>query len=916
MSERVTGNGEVSVEGPKSWLSVNTSLYAVVACAILPALSIILYNGFTLREQVLSEARNRLDNLTESIATLQSEKTHLARTLGHTLAALPQVRHFDALDCSNLFAHLLHENKALANIVLLDATGKVQASALPASNDLDLSDRTSFRDAVRTKSFSAGDFMVSRIAKVPVMQFSTPVLDENSRLLGVVLVTYDLGKYHPFFAQLTLPADSRLTLMDRGGVRLLALAKGSDPPPIGQPIVAENWRTIVESKEESGSFIATRYDGTTVLFYFSKLRLLESEPPYMVVLLNIPLSVIYRQADKTLMANLALMAGAALLAMIIARLLGRKLVGRQVEAIKESEERFRQLFDNMQEGLAIYRPVDQGQDFVFVSLNRAGQALGNVTLNDVAGRRVTDVFPSVRQFGLLEAMRRVHSTGEPEHLPLNIYSDNRLTHSAENYVFRLPSGLVVTLFSDTSVQRMAEEALRESERKFRTLFESMTEGAAVHEMVYEAPGKAVDYRILDVNRSFERQTGIDRSKAVGALASLVYGSDAPPYLDIYARVAEGAEPEWFETYFPPLNKHFRISAFSPDKGRFVTIFQDITEAKLLEEKLKKSESKLRATLNSLPAMISYWDANLRNGFANQTYLQWFGINADTIDGMHLRDVIGEESFTSNQPYIQGVLAGTAQAFERAAKNPDGHSIRHSFVQYIPDVADGAVLGFYSLITNITQVKTAEIALMASLREKEVLLKEIHHRVKNNLQIISSLLSLQEKGIENPEAQRILLDCQGRVMSMALVHDQLHRSDNLGGIDMAPYLGELLRRLAIGYKGKRDITMELAIASIALSLDQAIPFGLIANELATNAFKHAFNGVQKGTITISAVRNGQNVAFTIADNGKGLPGDFSLDGQSTLGLQIVTLLANQLHGTLAVESDGGTRFRLEFPIDRD
>jgi two-component sensor histidine kinase len=177
------------------------------------------------------------------------------------------------------------------------------------------------------------------------------------------------------------------------------------------------------------------------------------------------------------------------------------------------------------------------------------------------------------------------------------------------------------------------------------------------------------------------------------------------------------------------------------------------------------------------------------------------------------------------------------------------------------------------------------------------------------------LSLQEQGLNNPDAQRILLDCQGRVMSMALVHDQLHRSSNLGGIDMGPYLGELLHRLAASYMGDRDISLEMDIPSIALTLDQAIPFGLIVNELATNAFKHAFNGRTKGTVGVRASVRDENVSVTVEDDGCGLPRDFKLDGLTTLGLQIVTLLTSQLHGTLSVEPNGGAHFRIEFPLHR-
>ena len=144
-------------------------------------------------------------------------------------------------------------------------------------------------------------------------------------------------------------------------------------------------------------------------------------------------------------------------------------------------------------------------------------------------------------------------------------------------------------------RKEAEEELRESEKKFRSLYTSMTELAVIHEVVYDAGGKAVDYRILDCNPAFTAATGIPRETAVGGLASKVYGTGEPPYLDIYARVAETGIPDHFETYFSAMGRHFSISVFSPWKGRFVTLATDITDRIEADAKVKESERKLQGT---------------------------------------------------------------------------------------------------------------------------------------------------------------------------------------------------------------------------------------------------------------------------------------------------------------------------------
>ncbi len=262
---------------------------------------------------------------------------------------------------------------------------------------------------------------------------------------------------------------------------------------------------------------------------------------------------------------------------------------QQVEArtreLRESEERFRQVFDNMAEAMVVYRTVDGGQDFEFVDVNHTAQSMSKIDPEGFIGRRVTEVFPAVAEIGLLDVFRRVYGTGVAERLPLCHYQDNRVAHWTENFVFKLPSGMIVALYSDTSAQRMAEQALRDSEERFRSLFESMTEGAAIHELVRSPSGAAVDYRILDVNPSYEQLTGITRAQALGMEASRLYGTESPPYLDTYAAVASTGRPTLFETYFSPLDKHFRISVFSPGPDRFVTIFQDSTDQKRFEKEI-------------------------------------------------------------------------------------------------------------------------------------------------------------------------------------------------------------------------------------------------------------------------------------------------------------------------------------------
>jgi two-component sensor histidine kinase len=208
---------------------------------------------------------------------------------------------------------------------------------------------------------------------------------------------------------------------------------------------------------------------------------------------------------------------------------------------------------------------------------------------------------------------------------------------------------------------------------------------------------------------------------------------------------------------------------------------------------------------------------------------------------------------------------------------------------------------------------AENRIAASLQEKEVLLREIHHRVKNNMQIISSLLRLQASGLTDPAALASLQISQDRIRSMALVHEGLYRSSDLSRIDFAEYVRKLTGRLfSINARLRTDITLHIEIEDILLDVNRAVPCGLIINELVTNALKHAFPDGRKGDIFIRmAAYKQKGFSLTVADNGVGIPAGIDLRSSDSLGIQIVGDLVQQLRGTLRVNTERGVQFTIRF-----
>jgi two-component sensor histidine kinase len=253
------------------------------------------------------------------------------------------------------------------------------------------------------------------------------------------------------------------------------------------------------------------------------------------------------------------------------------------------------------------------------------------------------------------------------------------------------------------------------------------------------------------------------------------------------------------------------------------------------------------------------------------------------------------------------------ATETRALGPNGTSLAIERTLYPIRAASGAMVGV--ILRDVTAQRAASLAVMESLREKEALLQEVHHRVKNNLQIICSLIHLEASSMENssPMADS-LADMEARVSAMALVHDLLYLSDDLSHIDSASYVQQLVAQLGSAYVDDRKrIELRLSIGDVPLSLEKAIPCGLLINELVTNSLKHAFPSGRKGTIRISMAREGNSISLEVADDGVGAPGpERPKSASGSIGLKLVDALASQMQGTYEIDGSSGFAVRLRFP----
>jgi len=338
--------------------------------------------------------------------------------------------------------------------------------------------------------------------------------------------------------------------------------------------------------------------------------------------------------------------------------------------------------------------------------------------------------------------------------------------------------------------------------------------------------------------------------------------------------------------------------------------------KRAEEALRESEEKLRKILGSSPDAITVTDLNGNIIECNQATLDIHGFSAkEELLGKSAMDFIAPKDQQRAAENMEKTLKqGSVKNLEYTFLTKDGHEFPAELSASVIRDSSGKPTSFVAITKDITERKRAEEQIKASLKEKEVLLKEIHHRVKNNLQIISSLLHLQSRYIKDKQDLKAFKDSQNRVRSMALVHEKLYQSQDLARIDLAEYIRNLTTDLFRSYGVKSaTIKLKINVGEVLLGIDTAIPCGLIINELVSNSLKHAFPAGREGEICIDLHSdNDDKFVLIVRDNGVGFPKDLDFRNTESFGLRLVRTLTDQLEGNIELDSNGGTTFKITFP----
>ncbi|MFN8361176.1 MAG: CHASE domain-containing protein [Candidatus Kapaibacterium sp.] len=640
---------------------------------------------------------------------------------------------------------------------------------------------------------------------------------------------------------------------------------------------------------------------------------------------------------------------------------------------------------------------------------------------------------------------------------IDYYSiDVRMKHKDGHWVWILDRGKVTEwdrgghpirmsgTHTDITERKIAEEKLRESEERLRVILNTLTEGVALNEMIFNDQGEMIDYRILEVNKAFYTIADFRKEdNVIGEFASKIYGMSTEVMKEFWRDHTDVTENVILEIVSPISQRIFLISTSPFKDGRFVTSFSDITARRQAQKKLADSEARLRAIIQSEPECIKIIDADGNLEEMNAAGLALLQVDSiEQIRGLHIRHALAPESLDAYMELHKRVLEGESARLEfeiiglkgkrswvethavpitengqikelsvtrditerkmqeqalreseqklKAAEaiaqignfevdihtqmmhlseemlkilgesprstpftaqeiagfiHPDEResvmeSVRHSMnlgenitliiriqrkngeERYLHNVtniildANHKPLKLFGIAQDITESKRQQDSLRAALVEKEILLRELHHRVKNNLASIISLVDLQKKTMRDKIHHSGLDELAQRIKSMSLVHEHLYHSQKLSHINFKDYVTTLASSLRASFALGRQVLFTID-TDVAVGLDIAIPCGMIVNELLTNSLKYAFpEGISRGEttpeITIMMKRTGDDYLLRVADNGVGLKAEYDWENASTLGQRLVRMLGqHQLGADINVDCSQGTAYEFRF-----
>ncbi len=584
-------------------------------------------------------------------------------------------------------------------------------------------------------------------------------------------------------------------------------------------------------------------------------------------------------------------------------------------ALVRSEEKYRLISENTSDGI-VHFSAEGIIDYVSPSYL---QQLGYSEQEEL-GKKYASIAPEIHPEDRDILFSSIHNA--IEHKKNKLTYSYRVKHARGHYIWREDHssfvydasgrylGAYVTCrditerTNDAMVSKTAEAALIESEKKYRTLHESLMDAYVSIDM----NGMIIETNMLFqklLGFSEEELRGMDNSKfslpewneyerTVVLKQLLKYG-----YSDVYQK-------EYIRKDGTKFPAELRVSMLRDSTGKPVQMWatvRDITERKQKEDELQKNENMLKAIIENAPFAIWGRDVNFIGILENTRSIKSIGsiIGKVPQDNPSYADLWEK----NNSRVLNGELIFEEHFYEKDRQ-------KQCLLQIIfPIFVHNAIIAIAGFNLDITDRKITEEKIKNLIIEKELILKETHHRIKNNMNIISALLKLQSDTQTNPETTSILQDAFSRVQGMMVLYDKLYQSENHQQVSLKEYVPSLVHEIVQIFPQKEFVKIKTHIEDITLGERILSPLGIIINELITNSMKYAFRGRSDGLITIHASAKENLVTLTYQDDGVGMPESISFENSTGFGILLIKGLITQIHGSIRIDQKSGTKFVIEF-----
>jgi PAS domain S-box-containing protein len=561
-----------------------------------------------------------------------------------------------------------------------------------------------------------------------------------------------------------------------------------------------------------------------------------------------------------------------------------------------------EILKHVTNGIVIYEITDDKKDFIIKYVNNAFADVINIQKDTILGVKLTQIIPKLKETSLFKLLKDVYETGDLKRMDMYYFDGKKLIYGAENHFSRLSSGRILNIqHKITNFQ------------KLKGIYNNLINNTFHGLLIYQ------NHNVVMANERLSQITGYSLDEIYNCEFDLdqLFLNEADNLRQIFIDLSNGTEiSEHQEVRFKHKNgtlKWVRIYATSiiyNDTSAIQIVVIDITKLKMAEKESKIKEKELME-IQSLSKTASFKHDIMSDKITGTPELYTitefnpqYPLYLDSFYRiMHPDDL---KEFKEN---VQNSFKENLNFFHRII-TPRGHE-KYLKLQTTPKYSeDGAPLKIIGYVQDITELKIYENKLIDSLNEKNILIREIQHRVRNNLQLILSLLNLQSQ-YENYNGEQIIRNTKTKVKAMALTHEEAYNTSDLKQ-DIPQYINKLITYIIRLYNTDTNrVTVNIDVDNMKLGIDTVIPLGLIINEIITNSVQYAFPEETSGKINLSLKRTKDNLILKISDTGIGIPETINIENPETLGLTIIRSLTTQLDGTLELTRTPGTNYKILF-----